>query len=263
MNRSPRLRAPLALSLLVAAAPASASIPLSAYVAPTRVDFFPDQATATEVVIHGAFFFYLGGNPPYGAPKCGEMYFHCKPGEEAMCRMQWNEVNKVIGQGTCIGFGQQNMKVMGTFWGEGAALGPPDGWDNGMGTFVTGQNGGFGQWCGPAVNLNCPLRPPPMVDMGGQSPPDLSMGQIDLSVLPDLVMMARQDMSQKPGADLSIAPPSNDMAAKATPDLAVPLGPQPVGASCAVGGRSSSGQLPLLLAAISVLVAIGRRSRRV
>ncbi|MSP61831.1 MAG: hypothetical protein EXR72_16155 [Myxococcales bacterium] len=88
-------------ALITVAAPAHASVPLSAFAVPSKVEFLPGQPTATHVVIHGAFFFYTGmGNLNYSSPKCGYMYFTCKPGEEAMCRMQWNEIHQTIGKGS-------------------------------------------------------------------------------------------------------------------------------------------------------------------
>ena len=93
MSPALRLRTLFFSALIVAAAgtTAHASNPTSTYVVPTKVEFFPDQANATKVVIHGAFFLWQNGGA-YSAPKCGYMYLSCVPGQEAMCRMQWNEI---------------------------------------------------------------------------------------------------------------------------------------------------------------------------
>ena len=120
------MRTAYALILLVAVGGAArASNPTSIYVYPSKLEFSPDEQNATKVVIHGAFFFNTG-NGTYGAPKCGYMYFSCQPGQEAMCRMQWQEIKAAIGGPSCEGFGDWNM-VWKT-WRQGSALvgGTPD-----------------------------------------------------------------------------------------------------------------------------------------
>ncbi len=162
--------------LSMAAAPSAfASNPSATYVVPTKVELLPDAATANRVVIHGAFFFYQTGGS-YGSPSCGYMYFQCPAGSEAMCRMQWNDINTAIGMPQCMGFGPQNMASKATLRSEGTALGNPDTWDLGIGVspgfFVGGQ-------CAPAQALKCPLPsppdmapPPPVPDMAVVSPPN-------------------------------------------------------------------------------------------
>src|SRR3989442_752122 len=102
------LVASFAFACLFAPRPAAASDPTAIYVHASRVDFFPDEATATRVAIHGAFFFWMN-NGHYSAPKCGYMYFACSPGGETMCRMQWSQINSDIGKALCDGFGSWQM----------------------------------------------------------------------------------------------------------------------------------------------------------
>ena len=162
--------APLCSLLSIAASsPALASNPSATYVVPTKVELLPDAATANRAVIHGAFFFYQTGGS-YGSPSCGYMYFQCPAGSEAMCRMQWNDINAAIGMPQCMGFGPQNTVSKAMLRSEGTALGNPDTWDLGIGitpgSFVGGQ-------CAPAQALKCPLLPPP--DMATPPPaPDLA-----------------------------------------------------------------------------------------
>lgn len=162
LARSRRLTAALATSLLgLLASPAGASQPSAMYSVPRQLDFFPDEASATRVVIHGAFFFYQTGGS-YGAPSCGYMHFTCPAGSEKMCRMQWADIKASIGQAQCVGFGPQSMVTKATLYSEGTPLGTPDTWDLGIGvtpgTFVGGQ-------CAPAQALKCLTGSTP--DMAG------------------------------------------------------------------------------------------------
>ncbi len=149
--------------------PAWASNPAANYAVPSKLDFFPDEAKATSVVIHGSFFFYQNGGT-YGAPSCGYMYFRCPVGSETMCRMQWTDIKNAVGMPQCVGFGPQSMVSKATLRSEGTALANPDTWDLGIGispgSFVGGQ-------CGPAQALKCPLPPPP--DMTTPPPPVADM----------------------------------------------------------------------------------------
>lgn len=148
-----RLAAVLATATLVSlTAPlALASQPSAVYTVPRQLDFFPDEANATRVVIHGAFFFYQSGGS-YGAPGCGYMHYACPAGSEKMCRMQWADIKASIGQAQCVGFGPQSMVPKATLYSEGTPLGTADAWDLGIGvtpgTYVGGQ-------CAPAQALKC------------------------------------------------------------------------------------------------------------
>jgi hypothetical protein len=162
--------------LLASAAPALASSPAANYVVPTKMEYFPDEATATKVLIHGAFFFWQNGGT-YNQPACGYMYFACPAGQEAMCRMQWTDIKNGIGGGQCDGFGQQSVVSKATLRVEGTTPANPDSWDLGIGvtpgSFVGGQ-------CAPALALKCPLPAPP-ADMAGTPPPDLAASPPDLA----------------------------------------------------------------------------------
>ena len=178
----PHSTAPLAIALALAlgsslAAPplAHASSPMSTFVVPTRVDYFPDKASATSVAIHGAFLFWVDGQPTYSAPACGYLYFNCSGDgkTQTMCRMQWEQIEQAIGnRTTCTGFGQLNMKPVGTLRAEGTPLGTPDSWDLGMG--VQGASvGGLIQQCASAQALSCAAQPIP----DGGTTADLATGR--------------------------------------------------------------------------------------
>lgn len=211
---------------------AHASAPTSVYVVPSRVDFTPNEAAATSVVIHGAFFL-MDKNGMYGSPNCGYMYFTCAAGSEAMCRMQWSEIAMAIAQPVCEGFGAWNVVTKATLRKEGSALGSADTWDLGMGVspgvFVSGA-------CAPALALKCPLSP---VDMSVSPAPDMT--------------------ASPPPPDMSANPPSPDMSVKAPPaDMAVDG--SKVAAGCAVAHHATNAGVAVVLA--SVLLGLALRRRR-
>jgi hypothetical protein len=205
------------------------------------VEILPDDATGDRVVLSGAFFFLTGPTGTYGEPRCGYMSFECPAGQEAMCRMQWQDLRKAIGSNFCEGFGTWGMVSNATLHTDPKALVKPDAWDLGMGispgVFVDGK-------CGPALKLNCAAAPP--ADAGA---PDTA------SPTPD---------SAPPAPDA--AEPGRPGPADAAADAPVPpaggsadaaLAPQPAKSSgCAVGG--TGGLLPLVVA----FLALARRARR-
>jgi hypothetical protein len=144
----------LAAALLLPAV-AMASEPAGTYVVPTQVDITSVSGKATEVIIHGAFFQLTGANPgAYGDPLCGRMYFACASGQEAICAMQWQELQLDVGAtGLCFGFGAFDLVPAATLRSEAGPLGAPDVWDMGMGiqqgSYVDGK-------CQPARALACP-----------------------------------------------------------------------------------------------------------
>ena len=135
-----------ALLTVTGAGTAWASTAVSVYVAASRVDTMPDDASATTVAIHGAFIL-LKSDGSWEAPQCGVMYFKCAPGSETMCRMQWQDL-RTYGtmSGTCGGFGTQDKTTMATIRSEGAPLTSPDDWDLGMGVML-----------GSSIGNQCPL----------------------------------------------------------------------------------------------------------
>ncbi len=127
----------IALAAIAVAGTASASDPVGIVTSPRAMEFKPDEATATEVVIHGTFSFNKGGAPPaytYSAPVCGYMYFKCPAGKEDICRMQWKEIKAAIGAAYCSGFASWSTAPTSTVRTEGTPLGTPDPYDLGMGT---------------------------------------------------------------------------------------------------------------------------------
>jgi len=117
---------------------ALASDPVGIVTSPRSVQWIPDKATATEFVIHGTFELNKGGTPPAYTfstpPTCGYLHFKCPAGSESLCRMQWGEIEGVIGSGHCRGFGSMSKAPAVTIHTEGTPLGTPDTYDLGIGT---------------------------------------------------------------------------------------------------------------------------------
>ena len=149
------LSALAAAGVIAAPRPAAASYMLSFYTVPKSVVLLPDETNATRVIIHGAFFQLTDNLGHYGDPKCGVMYFECLPGQEVMCRKQWNDLRAatVNPPGYCLGFGSFSTSSA-TIRSEGAALGSPDLWDLGMGI---APGAIVDQKCPPALMLACPV----------------------------------------------------------------------------------------------------------
>ncbi|HVT07445.1 MAG TPA: hypothetical protein VHO67_08300, partial [Polyangia bacterium] len=113
MRRSSWLGSILAVISICAAGarPAWASDIQGALVRPTGVAFEPDGAhpeTALRVRIQGVAAI---AEPTgcYTAPACGYLYYACKPGEEALCREQWQEIAAAASAGHCVSFGARRV----------------------------------------------------------------------------------------------------------------------------------------------------------
>jgi len=233
--------------LLAAAGPAAASDPSSIYTVPTQVEILPDDATGTRVVIGGAFFFLttpMGFS--YGEPSCGYMSFQCRPGQEAMCRMQWLDLRNAIGKGGCFGFGTWGMVSGAHLRTDRSSLGTPDPWDLGMGVGIGSSVDGK---CPKARMLNCAAPPadagPPPAD-ASPPPADAAAQAPDSNPAPSDSAPVDAAIADAPAMAPDVAPPGPDAA------------PAPLAKSsgCAVGG-AGGGPWPLLLLALMV-----RRRRR-
>jgi hypothetical protein len=233
------LRTWCGVALLVAAAAgtAHASAPTSSYVYPSKVEYFPDKANATSVIIHGAFFF-LDKNGAYGTPSCGYMYFACEGGSETMCRMQWGEIEAGIGGSMCQGFGTWDMVSSATLRSTGTTPANPDKWD--LGTGIS-PGVSVSNMCPAAQALKCAL--PTTADMGVQ---------------PDMTVVNTNK------ADMAVAQPLPDLTAEpAKPDLTdTTTTPPKTGGSCTVGGSSAGFASPAALLGALLLVGLIARRRR-
>jgi MYXO-CTERM domain-containing protein len=249
-----RLALVLALTTLALPRLAAASNPATIYLVPRRVELLPTADAPTRVVLHGAFFRLTTASltaVAYDDPRCGVMYFQCQPGQETMCRMQWNELldaSTRTADGFCYGIGALNVVSTAAIQSESAPLGAPALWDLGLGVqqgvFVDGK-------CGPARQLACPA---PTSSDGGTSPegggtdasPETSPPAPDASASTDATPTT-------PDASASTdAPPTGGGDAQTAPMLAKTKD------GCAVaGGSSSAAGAGLALA----LLALARRRR--
>jgi hypothetical protein len=87
------------------AALASDSIGIYAVVKKVKYEPDPQNATALRVRLCGAFAKARVVNGDYFPAEAGYMYYSCPTGQEAMCRMQWAEIETASKGGTCIGWG--------------------------------------------------------------------------------------------------------------------------------------------------------------
>jgi len=133
---------------------ANASAPSSVYTVPSGVQMFPNDTAPTRVVIRGAFFLLQSTmQMTYSDPICGIMHFECKTGQEALCKMQWNELRAgIAATGGCLGFGQNNVIASAPIQNANVALGAPSPWDIGMGISPGGYVDGK---CPKARALQC------------------------------------------------------------------------------------------------------------
>ena len=245
----------VALGLVLVSRPAGASDPNSIYTVPFVVEILPNDATGNRMMIGGAFFFLA--NPmtfTYGEPRCGYMSFQCAPGQETMCRMQWLDIRRNIGQAGCSGFGTLGMLSTAHLRADRGSLGTPDPWDLGMGisvgSFVDGK-------CPKARMLNCAAKPaPPPPDASAPLSPDAAVA-IDAPVVAPSV----PDASTVPAPDAGSPPVPADAAATPTTPAPDAAGPAPALAKsdgCAVGGGQSGAWPAVLLLALALV----RRTRR-
>ncbi len=123
----------------VLAGRAEASFPAGVWTKADKVTMLPDEANATEVLIHGVFLVWSGtgpvggqwGNPGFELAREGYMYFVCPPGREATCRLEWTDLQNSIGR-SCRGFGAQN-EPRGTVRDDAVCPANPDKFPLGMG----------------------------------------------------------------------------------------------------------------------------------
>src|SRR5262245_24049298 len=135
MKRFLRVTILLAASVVAAGWPsrAQASSPMGVYARVDTVAYEPTKAEAVRAVVHGVFALHSGAAGfNYTAPQAGYMYFQCPAGNEAECRLQWQDLENAIGQNYCAGFGQQDQSF-GTVRAEGTVPTSPDTYVLGMG----------------------------------------------------------------------------------------------------------------------------------
>jgi hypothetical protein len=97
------------------ASPASASYPAGVWVRAQSVTFEPDEANAQRIRIDGAIMLYTGGGngpyPGYTSPALGYLYYECPQGQEATCKLEWQDIKNSIAKPPeeCVGLGDQSI----------------------------------------------------------------------------------------------------------------------------------------------------------
>src|SRR5436190_11543189 len=122
----------IGLSLALAAALAAGSAargtdPIGGYLIVDKVELSPGDSPKT-IQIWGSFALATrrGGNE-YGSPQRGYLYYKLRPGKEAVCRKEWNDLKKEAGTGQVIGFGTSyDLKAQGTVRKAGTKPEKPD-----------------------------------------------------------------------------------------------------------------------------------------
>jgi hypothetical protein len=217
----------VAAAVLCAAAPASASDQLGVYAVVRKVKFEPgpNVTDAVRVRLCGAFALANINNGSYFGPASGYMYYTCPAGQEALCRMQWQEMMAASTNGKCVGYGQRrdtsgNAANNGRIRPPSEAVTGPDSYPVGMG-MVTVSNPSV-----EAANL-CAAAGAASVD---------------------------PKPCEDPPPDMAVPPPS--------PDMASTTGGSGSGGGCSMAatGTASAGLLSLLLGT-SALVSARRRRR--
>jgi uncharacterized protein (TIGR03382 family) len=92
-----------------------------------------EKVGTNKVIIHGAFTLAKSSNPgSWGPVETGYLFYECKPTEEKMCEMQWDDIAKTAGKQICVGFGQSGANP-GTVRVQGSNPMNPDGYPLGFG----------------------------------------------------------------------------------------------------------------------------------
>jgi hypothetical protein len=136
----------LGLALLGLASTAHATGPAGIWGTVSQVVYEPNAQTPTRVQIHGCFLFSSAtpstcqggqGAYNYSCPESGYMYFECPAGDEALCKLQWSEIEASIGQAWCAGWGQFDQPK-GTVRASSEPPANPDPYPLGMGVDTVG-----------------------------------------------------------------------------------------------------------------------------
>lgn len=108
MTKTTKIAHLLPLSLLLLGGVAHASDPVGVYAVVKKVAYEGDPNAPSAVRICGAFALSNINNGSYFNPASGYLYYNCRAGEEAMCRMQWKEITATADK-SCVAFGARRQ----------------------------------------------------------------------------------------------------------------------------------------------------------
>src|SRR5213593_382334 len=102
-----------AVMLGMGSSSALASDPVGVYAFIDKVVLEPGEGQADRIQIWGGFALAEGYGETYAPAKRGYMYFSVKPGQEEMCRKEWNDLKTLAGTEQFVPFGSRH-KAKGT-----------------------------------------------------------------------------------------------------------------------------------------------------
>jgi hypothetical protein len=121
-----------AAMLCLASSTASASDPVGVYAYVDKVVLEPSDGQPERIQIWGGFAVAEGRGDTYAAAKRGYMYYSVKPGEEEICRKEWNDLKSLAGSEQFVAFGTRH-KPKGTVRAADAKPEKPDVYPTGFG----------------------------------------------------------------------------------------------------------------------------------
>src|SRR5688572_14341417 len=82
-----------------------ASDPVGVYAYVDKVVMEPSEGRPERIQIWGGFAVAEGRGDTYAKARPGYMYFTVKPGEEEICRKEWNDLKAMAGKEEYVAFG--------------------------------------------------------------------------------------------------------------------------------------------------------------
>src|SRR5688572_26034042 len=94
--------------LCLGSSAAKASDPVGVYAYVDRVVLEPSDGQPERIQIWGGFAVAEGRGDTYAPAKRGYMYYTVKPGEEEICRKEWNDLKTIAGSEQFVAFGTRH-----------------------------------------------------------------------------------------------------------------------------------------------------------
>src|SRR6185436_11148813 len=133
-----KITAVIAALFTSVAAAAWASDPIGIYAFVDKVVFEPSAASPERVQVWGGFAIAEGRGETYESARRGYMYFKLKPGEEAICKKEWNDLKSIAGTAQIVGLGNR-YKSKGEVRPPNAKPEKPDEYPIGFGLTKVGR----------------------------------------------------------------------------------------------------------------------------
>ena len=104
LGNTRKLFCALVALLAVSASQALASDPVGIYAFVDKVVLEPSEAAPERIQVWGGFALADGSGYKYAPAQRGYMYFTVKPGEEEICKKEWNDLKSVAGTAQVVAF---------------------------------------------------------------------------------------------------------------------------------------------------------------